>query len=188
MSYDRDKHRYYSKQKYEAAIGTFATGIVFLFVAILSLVLRYFPAFDFIGLSYWGVWLFIPAFFIFIGGFSQLYTNNKFKKAVKNAILDRGNQSTFNLEDLALEVGIKPKDVLRVLVDLRSKGEIKYRFNSDTGEIVLGEEVSYTPVENFQAPKKLDSALPSEGKNYCVYCGNKIREGSQYCAFCGSKL
>jgi hypothetical protein len=97
MSYDREKHRYYSKQKYEAAIGTFATGIVFLFVAILSLVLRYFPSFDLIGLSYWGVWLFIPAFFIFIGGFSQLYTNSKFKKAVKNALLDRGSQSTFNL-------------------------------------------------------------------------------------------
>lgn len=188
MSYDRDKQRYYSKQKYEAAIGTFATGIVFLFVAIISLVLRYFPDFDFIGLSYWGYWLFIPAFFIFIGGFSQLYTNNKFKKAVKNAILDRGKQSTFNLEDLALEVGIKPKDVLRVLVDLRAIGAITYRFNSDTGEVILGEEIKYAPAENFVAPKKIDSALPSEGKSYCVYCGNKIREGSQYCAFCGSKL
>lgn len=186
MSYDRDKHRYYSKQKYEAAIGTFATGIVFLFVAILSLVLNAIN-YSFIGLEYWGIFMFIPAFFIFIGGFSQQYTNTKFKKAVKNAILDRG-QSSFNLEDLALEVGIKPKDVLRVLLDLRAKGEIKYRFNSDTGEVILGEDVSYTPVENFQAPKKLDSALPSEGKNYCVYCGNKIREGSQYCAFCGSKL
>ena len=76
------------------------------------------------------------------------------------------------LKDLALEVGIKPKDVLRVLVDLRAKGQIKYRFNSDTGEIILGEDVSYTPVANFEAPKKLESALPSEGKNYCVYCGN----------------
>jgi hypothetical protein len=188
MSYDRDKQRYYSKQKYEAAIGTFATGIVFLFVAILSLVLRSFPQFDIIALSAWGYWLFIPAFFIFIGGFSQLYTNSKFKKAVKNALLDRGSQSTFNLEDLALEVGIKPKDVLRVLVDLRAKGQIKYRFNSDTGDIILGEDVSYTPIANFEAPKKLESALPSEGKNYCVYCGNKIREGSKYCAFCGSKL
>jgi hypothetical protein len=75
-----------------------------------------------------------------------------------------------------------------VLVDLRSKGILKYRFNSDTGEIILGEDASYTPEENYQPPKKIDSALPTEGKNYCVYCGNKIREGSQYCAFCGSKL
>ncbi len=188
MPYDIDKHRYYSKQKYEAAIGTFATAIVFLFVAILSLVLRSFPTFDIIALSAWGYWFFIPAFFIFIGGFQQIYTNNKFKNAVKNAILDRGGQGIFNLEDLALEVGIKPKDVLRVLVDLRARGEITYRFNSDTGEIILGEEVKYAPVENFVAPKNLDSALPSEGKTYCVYCGNKVREGSQYCAFCGSKL
>jgi hypothetical protein len=124
-----------------------------------------------------------------LGGFQQIYTNNKFQKAVKVAILDRGNSGTYKLEDIALEVGIKPQDVLRVLADLRAKGQIIYRFNSNTGEIMLGESINYSPSTEFVAPpKKLDARLPTEGKSYCVYCGNKIGENAQFCSFCGSKL
>ncbi len=64
--------------------------------------------FDLIGLSSWGFWLFIPAFFIIIGGLQQIYTNIQFQKAVRVAILDRGNQGAHKLEDIALEVRIKP--------------------------------------------------------------------------------
>jgi hypothetical protein len=165
---------------------TFGTGIAFLIVGIVSLVLNTLNV-DFIGLRYWGYWLFIPAFFIMIGGFSQISINNKFKKAVRAAILDRG-EGTYKLEDLALEVGIKPKDVLRVLVDLRAAGMIKYKFNSETGEIILGEGVVYKPAEGFVAPpKKLPDPLPSKG-NYCAYCGNELSPDAKYCAFCGSKV
>ena len=37
MTENKYKHRYYYKEDYTSAIGTFATAIVFLFVAILSL-------------------------------------------------------------------------------------------------------------------------------------------------------
>jgi hypothetical protein len=175
-------------KKYEASITIFATGLVFLFVAIMSLVLRAIN-FDFIGLSYWGFWLFIPAFFIIIGGFQQIYTNIQFKKAVRVALLDRGNQGSHKLEDIALEVGIKPKDVLRVLIDLRQRGVVSYRFNSETGEIVLGENVVYAPVDNYIAPpKNLVEPLSTEGKSYCVYCGQLLRQGSLFCENCGSKI
>lgn len=188
MSNEKYKHRYYSKEKYEAAISVFSVGIVFLFVAIMSLVLRAIN-FDIIGLTAWGFWLFIPAFFIFIGGFQQIYTNMQFKKSIRVAILDRGNQGSHKLEDIALEVGIKPKDVLRVLVDLRQKGVISYRFNSDTGEIILGENVVYAPVDNYIAPpRNLAEPLSTEGKNYCVYCGQDLREGALFCENCGSKI
>ena len=175
-------------KKYEASITIFGTGLVFLFVAIMSLVFRAIN-FDIIGLSYWGYWLFIPAFFIMIGGFQQIYTNMQFKKAVRVALLDRDNQGTHKLEDIALEVGIKPKVVLRVLVDLRQKGVISYRFNSETGEIVLGENVVYAPVDNYVAPpKNLVAPLSTEGKHYCVYCGQDLREGAMFCENCGSKI
>jgi hypothetical protein len=157
-------------------MSTFGTGLVFLFVAIMSLVFRAIN-FDLIGLSSWGYWLFIPAFFI------------QFQKAVRVAILDRGNQGAHKLEDIALEVGIKPKVVLRVLIDLRQKGVISYRFNSETGEIVLGENVVYVPVDNYVAPpKNLAEPLSTEGKSYCVYCGQQLREGSLFCENCGSKI
>jgi hypothetical protein len=43
LSSDKYKNRYYYKESYEAAAGTFVTAIVFLFVAILSL---FFKAFN----------------------------------------------------------------------------------------------------------------------------------------------
>ena len=145
--------------------------------------------FDLIGLSSWGYWFFIPAFFITIGGFQQIYTNIQFQKAVRVAILDRSNQGAHKLEDIALEVGLKPKDVLRVLIDLRQKGVISYRFNSETGEIILGENIVYAPVDNYIAPpKNLAEPLSTEGKSYCVYCGQDLREGAVFCENCGSKI
>jgi hypothetical protein len=188
MSEDKYRHRYYYKESYEAAIGTFAVALVFLFVAILSLFFRTFNI-DFIGLSGWGYWLFIPAFFIFIGGFSQLYRNYKYKQVVKNAVVHRNFQGKYKLEHIALEIGMKPSVLLRVLVDLRNKGIIKYSFDADSGQINLGQPIAYAPATDYVAPaKKLDSPLPTEGKNYCVYCGHKLETKANFCPNCGSNL
>ncbi|MHA1486693.1 MAG: zinc ribbon domain-containing protein [Promethearchaeota archaeon] len=188
MSSNNYRNRYYSKKKYEAAIETLGVGFVFLFVAILSL---FFLAFGvpFIGLGSWGYWLFIPAFFIILGGVQQYYTNEKFQKSVRVAILDRSNQGTHKLEDIALEVGIKPKDVLKVLIDLRQKGAISYRFNSETGEIILGEKVAYVKSKEFVVPpKQLAEPLETAGKGYCVYCGHELSTEGNFCENCGSKI
>ncbi|MFX0188848.1 MAG: zinc-ribbon domain-containing protein [Candidatus Hodarchaeota archaeon] len=188
MSEAKYKHRYYYKESYEAAIGTFAVAIVFIFVAVLSLFFRAFEI-DFIGLAGWGFWLFIPAFFIFIGGFEQLHRNYKYKKIVKNAVATRNFQGTYKLEHIALEIGMKPSVLLRVLLDLRNKGVIKYRFDAETGQIILGQPITYTPAtEYISPPKKLDAPLPTEGKNYCVYCGHKLETTANFCPNCGSNL
>lgn len=187
MSEEKYKHRYYSNKSYEAAAGTFGCASVFLFVAILSLVFMALGT-DFIGLRSWGFWLFIPAFFIFIGGFEQIYTNMKYKNAIKAAIVQRG-QGTFKLEHIALEVGIKPKDVLRVLIVLRNKGKIVYRFNPESGEIILGESISYEPSEEYEPPSKnLIAPISAGGKNFCPYCGHSLSSGASFCENCGSKI
>ena len=162
LSSDKYKHRYYYKESYEAAIGTFATAIVFLFVAILSLFFR---------------------------GFQQLYRKYKYQQVVKNAIIQRNFEGTHKLEHIALEIGMRPKDILRVLVDLRAKGIVQYSFSSETGEIVLGKAIIYTPANEYVPPaKKLETPLPTEGKNFCVYCGHKIEASGKYCPNCGSNL
>ncbi|MEE9378436.1 MAG: zinc ribbon domain-containing protein [Candidatus Lokiarchaeia archaeon] len=182
------RNRYVYKETYETAIGTLATAIVFLFVAILSLFFRSFEI-TFIGLAQWGYWLFIPAFFIFLGGFSQLYRNYKYKQVVKSAVAQRNFQGTYKLEHIALEIGMKPKILLNVLLDLRSKGIIKYSFDAETGKIILGQPITYQPASEYVPPaKKLESPLPTEGKKFCVYCGHKIEAGGNFCPNCGSNL
>ncbi len=181
--------RYYSSESYEKSIGTFAVGAVFLFVGILSLSLNSLNL-DFIGIRFWGIFMFIPAFFIFIGAFSQLYRNIQFRRTVRGAILSRGGSGTVKLENLALEVGIKPKDVLRILLDLRNSGKIRYKFNPDSGEIVLGEAVSYQQASNYTPPPKnlKEPITTSDQKNFCVYCGHKIDLNANFCENCGSKM
>jgi uncharacterized membrane protein len=189
MTEEKYKERYYQKQKYEAAIGSFAVATVFIFVGILALIFLRFGI-GFIGLQYWGYYMFIPAFFILLGAFNQVYTNSKYKKAVLRAITDRQNQGTYKLEHIALEVGIKPKNLLRVLADLRQKGKIMYRFNADTGEIELGQTIQYVRSEEYISPaKKLQTpVIVSEPKNFCVYCGYAIDRAAKFCPSCGSKL
>jgi DNA-directed RNA polymerase subunit RPC12/RpoP len=183
----RDKDRYYRKEKYEAAISTFAVATVFTFVGILALVFNAINI-DFIGIRFWGYFMFIPAFFIYIGAFEQLYTNYKYKKAVKAAVNARGS-GKYKLEDIALEVGIKPKDLLRVLIDLRENGDIVYRFDSDTGNIQLGESVEYKQATQYnEGGNEQLQQISSQEKNYCVYCGHKLEGKVSYCPNCGSKL
>lgn len=187
LTYDKYDNRYYSKERYEAALGTFMCGVVFALVAVLALVFLAIDV-DFISLSSWGYWLFIPAFFIILAGFGKLYTNIRYKKVVKNAILQRG-QGTYKLEHIALEVGIRPRDILRVLVDLRNKGKIQYSFKPETGEIVLGQAITYVQSTSFVPPaKKLSTPLPTKNKNFCVYCGHEIKGEVKFCPSCGSKL
>ena len=144
---------------------------------------------EIIGLKRWGFWLFIPAFFIFIGGFEQLYRNIKYQQVVKNAIAQRNFQGTHKLEHIALEIGMRPRDILRVLLDLRRKGIVQYSFNAETGEIILGKTITYAPATEYvPPPKKLDAPLPMEGKSYCVYCGHNVEGKGNFCQNCGSKL
>jgi len=188
MGDEKYKNRYYHKDKYEEKpMEVFGCAFVFLFVGILSLTFNAVNV-SFIGLHAWGYWLFIPAFFMLIGGVNQITINKKYKKAVKSAIVNRGNQGIHKLEYIALEVGIRPKDLLKVLQDLRSSGEIQYRFNADGGEIELGKMVPYNPSSEFIAPEKVKGPIASEGRNYCVYCGQKFEKDAHFCPSCGSKI
>ena len=109
MNNDTHRERYYTKEKYEASIGAFVVGIIFVFVAILSFVFMRLNI-NFLSLRYWGYWMLIPAFFLFTAGFHQIYVNMQYKKAVKNALSQRDNKGTHKLEHIAIEIGIKPKD------------------------------------------------------------------------------
>ena len=182
-------NRYYSKGKYEASLGGFVIALIFLGVAIISASMGTLGLHDnFVNLEHWGYWMFIPGFIILVTSFGQINTNRNYQIAVKNAILERGGSGSLKLEDLSLEVGIKPSDVLKVLVDLRNKGLVRYRFNPSSGEILLGETISYLQSSEFTPPPKIISEPLPKGKTFCQYCGHSIDTGSIFCENCGSRL
>lgn len=186
--YIMSDNRYYYKKNYTGNLSTFGTAIVFSIVGILALV---FNAYDinFIGLRSWGYWLFIPAFFIFIGGFSTIYWDKRMRDTVYGATLNRTGR--VKLESFAQEVSIKPNNILRILLDLRAKRGIQYSYDSETGEIIFGQETKYEQSQEFVSPlpkKQAEVIFPTGDVSFCPYCGHKPPAGSQFCESCGSKL
>ncbi|MHA2358391.1 MAG: zinc ribbon domain-containing protein [Candidatus Heimdallarchaeaceae archaeon] len=144
---------------------------------------------DFIGIRSWGYWLFIPAFFILIGAISGLLTDRRLKKTMLATAIDKGSTSV-SLETLSAETDIRAEDVLRVLIDLRNDGLVKYRYDSNNGEVVFGEGVNYLQSSEFAGPmtKRQAAEYVPTDVTYCPYCGHKPPIGAQFCESCGSKL
>jgi len=117
--------RYYSKKDYKGDFSAFGTAIVFTLIGILSLAFRTYGI-SFIGLSNWGYWFFIPAFFTFISAFSHLYSDRRMRNNVFTSVSNRSGR--VKLESLSQETGISPKNLLRILIDLRASKGIKYSF------------------------------------------------------------
>lgn len=184
MSHDR----YYHKKDYKGDLSAFGAAFAFTIVGIVSIVFRYIPG-DFIGISGWGYWLFIPAFFSYIAGFSSIYWDRRMRNSLYAATVNRSGR--VNAASLAQEVGIKPNNMLRAMVDLRVRKGIQYSYDSSTGDIIFGEDVKYEQASEFSAPmskKQASVVFPTAEASYCPYCGHKPPAGSQFCENCGSKL
>ena len=86
------------------------------------------------------------------------------------------------LENLAAEVMMKPTDLMRILIDLRTEFKIKFRYDNQSGELIIGEEVA--AVSETPAPPS-----PTTGTKFCRGCGRRVeKENSAFCTFCGSQL
>ncbi|GAB4324890.1 MAG: hypothetical protein Kow0069_30660 [Promethearchaeota archaeon] len=191
----QSKHRHFKHaKKYEGTLEALGTGIAFFVVGVVSLVLRQVEV-DFIGLSYWGTFMFIPAFFVLLGATSQVYNDRQLRKEVL-AFLRTVGPGNYALESIALEVGVKPNDLLRILVDLRTAGKVAFRYDGETGQVVLGQALPPSPAPAPQAPVHLgpvpERAAAGESgareRNFCVYCGYPVKPNQNFCESCGSRL
>ena len=180
--------RHYTKKQYTGNWSAIGTAAVFAFVGILAIIFHY-TNIDFIGLRWWGYYMFIPAFFIFIGGISGILTDRRLRQTVLVTAQSKGNSSV-NLEALSTETNIRANDILRILLDLRNEGQVKYKYDTTSGEVVFGETVSYQQAPQFEGAmtKRQAAEVDVTETAYCPYCGHKPPAGAQFCENCGSKL
>ena len=184
--------RHYMKREYAGNHATFGTGVMFLLVATISLILRTLSV-DFISLASWGFWLFVPAFFILIGAVSQLSTDRRIRQDVETSMRQRGS-GRFPLDEIAAESGVKRRFLLRVLMDLRNMGRITYRYDAQTGEIITGEQVTYQQSPEFKPIQSRNEPVAEEmiqkGRHFCIFCGQIFEPNTEvkYCPNCGSQL
>ncbi len=182
--------RQYEKREYVGTNSSLGCGLVFLGVGILSLVFSS-VGITFISLNSWGYWLFIPAFFMLIGAVGSKSTDKHVRRDVL-AVVQTRKTGRFSLDEIAADAGVKRSHLLRVLMDLRGEGLVSYKYDSQTGEIILGEGVQYQQAPGFEPVKKGELSAPQapSERKYCIFCGQMLDANPQvkFCPNCGSQL
>jgi len=174
------EHKYKKDRRYQGRseyLGAFGVAGVFTFVGIVSLILNA-THFDFIGLRSWGYWMFIPAFFIWIGGISNYVKQKRLRQEVL-AVLEAYPSGVVNVENLTKELMMERPSLMRLLLDLRVERLLKFRVDTKSGDLIMGE--SYVPPV-VESP----AAQPSAGQSYCPQCGQALDTDSMFCPNCGA--
>ncbi|NVM31479.1 MAG: zinc ribbon domain-containing protein [Candidatus Helarchaeota archaeon] len=173
----KKKRRYKGRSEY---LGAYGIAAVFTFIGMLSIIF-YFTPFDFIGLSAWGYWMFIPAFFLWIGGIATHVRYNQLRRDVL-ATLDNYKSGPISIDSLTAELMMERPSLMRLLIDLRVERRLKFRVDSKSGEVILGE--SYLPPVIDAAA----AAAAPTGTFFCPQCGQRIASDSVFCPNCGASV
>lgn len=141
-----------------------------------------------------GFWYFPVIFCSFIS-IVMLYQRYQTRKAVLGTI-KLHNRTTIG--ELAKELEMKEKDVMRTVVDLRAEGKLVAAFDPKTGEVILGDEAKEYREYMPKTPKKFNeiqtqpTVAPQRAKgdaeSFCPYCGSVPSAGAMYCSYCGHRL
>ena len=136
---------------------------------------------------YWGISTFITKGFthwwgyistaigvaILVGQILAIANRSKLRNVVLAEFQENPEAS---IEHISGSTGITRKDIRAIVLDLKASGQLRAKFNSETGQV------------KRIVPKE---AEPTSGETskFCSNCGTPItKESAQYCAYCGGKI
>jgi len=136
---------------------------------------------------YWGVSTFVTEGFLHWWGYIStaigvailvpqiLAITNRSK--LRNVVLAEFQENPeATVEYVSKDTGITTKDIQAIILDLKASGQLRAKFNSETGQ------VKHLLTEGKEP-------TPGERATYCSNCGTPItKESAQYCAYCGGKI
>ncbi|MHA2282807.1 MAG: zinc ribbon domain-containing protein [Promethearchaeota archaeon] len=124
----------------------------------------------------WGWWGFISTgigIAILIGQVFALTNRSKLRNVVLSEFQENPEAS---VEDVSKSTGITKKDIHAIVLDLKASGQLRAKFNSETGQMK-----HLLPAEK--------EATAGEQAKFCSNCGTpKTKESAQFCAYCGAKI
>ncbi|MHA2401155.1 MAG: hypothetical protein ACXADU_20005 [Promethearchaeota archaeon] len=136
---------------------------------------------------YWGISTLVTSLMVNWWGFiligiglailiSQIYAITSRSKLRNVVLAEFQANPEASVEDISKSTGITSKDIQAIILDLKASGQLRAKFNSQTGQ-----------VKNLSIPEK-EEDLEERGK-FCSNCGTPItKDSAQYCAYCGGKI
>ena len=134
-------------------------GLIFIVWGVLS----YFEIFP------GSIWIAFAGFWIFGTSVATLLSR---ESVLKTVLYSLKSYKRVRLEQLAKELDMRPDELRAAIVDLRANGKINVRFDPETGEVIVGEEIEKV----------------KETKRFCQYCGEPVPEPVRFCPSCGSYI
>lgn len=136
---------------------------------------------------YWGISSFIPwdewSWWGFISTgigiailLSQIFAIANRSK-LRNVVLAEFQENPeASVENVSKSTGISRKDIQAIVLDLKASGQLRAKFNSETGQVK-------------HLVKEGEEVTTKERPKFCSNCGTPItKESAQYCAYCGGQL
>ena len=136
---------------------------------------------------YWGISTFVTEGFIHWWGYistaigiailvSQILAIANRSKLRNVVLAEFQSNPEASIEHVSRSTGISRKDIQAIVLDLKASGELRAKFNSETGQV------------KHLVPKETEPT-PGEPSKFCSNCGTPItKESAQYCAYCGGKI
>lgn len=127
------------------------------------------------AVSWFGiVWLVIGV--AIVGGQVAAFPN---RGKLRNAVLyEYEAHPEATIEEISKNTGVSLRDVRSIILDLKSRGLLRGKFSSTTGQLTHGEVIT-----------KTQTTVPEGKVSYCPNCGTaKSKDSAVYCSYCGSKL
>ena len=164
----------YKKNQYSEGFsicGLIIAG-AFIYWGITTLIegFRFFLGPKFEPLRWIGLIFLVIGISIIISQIRALTNRDKLRNIVKYEFESKPSST---IDEIVDRTKISKKDVQAIVLDLKSKGELRGHFSSDTGQM---------------KPILAEAAAEPKDK-FCPTCGTPVgKNGAQYCAYCGSKI
>ena len=99
------------------------------------------------------------------------------RSKLRNVVLTEFQENPkVTVEDVSKSTSITIKDIQAIVLDLKASGQLRAKFNSQTGQ-----------VKHLLPPEKEVTLV--QKATFCSNCGTPItKESAQYCAYCGAKI
>lgn len=126
------------------------------------------------GLSHWWGYISIAIGIAILS--SQIYAIANRSKLRNLVLAEFQANPEASVENISRSTGITNKDIQAIILDLKASGQLRAKFNSQTGQ-----------VKNLTIPEK--GEISEERGKFCSNCGTPItKDSAQYCAYCGGKI